>query len=72
MIYLFHHEDKYENTNRNHMLVDMRKEEDWHKSGIQKLKKHDTKQKRKNTYKNILCLKSSEVPKAAKILLSQI
>lgn len=68
MIYLFHHEEKDEITkNRNHMLMDMRKEEDCHKSSIQKLKNHDIKQNRKNTYKNILCLKSTEVPNAAQI-----
>lgn len=52
------------------LRIDMRKEEDCHKISIQKLKNHDIKQNRKNTYENILCLKSTEVPKAAQILLT--
>lgn len=65
VISLFHHEEKDESTkNRNHMLIDMRKEEACHKSSIQKLKNHDIKQNRKNTCKNILCPKGLTIIKS--------
>lgn len=51
MIYLFQHKDKDETSeSRKHMIMDMRQEDKRHKSSAQKLKNHDIKQSRKNTY----------------------